>query len=162
MFLRTKKVFSLCFSGRLHYLRFVKKASFILPIMARHNTLGQLGEQEAARYLMHAGYTLHECNWRSGRMEVDIIAEWYGEMVFVEVKTRSDEAYMPAADAVDTDKKLHLLQAARDYMALHALDMPYRFDIITVVGREAPYHVEHHINAFTPQGVRAERLKRTY
>ena len=146
----------------MKYLRFVKKTFFIIPTMAQHNILGQQGEQEAARHLMHAGYTLHERNWRSGRCEVDIIAEWYGEMVFVEVKTRSNETYMPAADAVDANKKQNLLQAARAYMALHALDMPYRFDIITVVGREAPYHVEHHINAFTPQGVRAERLKRTY
>lgn len=130
--------------------------------MAQHNTLGQRGELEAVRHLMHAGYTLHERNWRSGRLEVDIIAEWYGEMVFVEVKTRSDEAYMPATEAVNADKKQNLLQAARAYMAQNALDLPYRFDIITVVGHEAPFRVEHHINAFTPQGVLAERLKRTF
>lgn len=130
--------------------------------MAQHNLLGHQGELEAARHLMHAGYTLHERNWRNGRWEVDIIAEWYGEMVFVEVKTRSNEAFMPVVEAVSLAQQQHLLQAARAYMALKGLDMPCRFDIITVVGREAPFHVEHHINAFTPQGVRAGHSKRTY
>lgn len=128
--------------------------------MASHNDLGRIGEEAAARYLMHAGYTLHERNWRDGQLEVDIVAETYGEMVFVEVKTRRDENYMPALDAIDLAKQENLVRAARSYMALHRLDLPYRFDVITVVGAAPPFRISHHRHAFSPQGVRARRQGR--
>ena len=59
--------------------------------MARHNELGLAGEEEACRYLMHRGYRLLDRNWRVGHLELDIVADYYGEIVFVEVKTRSSQ-----------------------------------------------------------------------
>lgn len=130
--------------------------------MARHNILGQTGEEAACRYLSHAGYTLLDRNWRDGHLEIDIVAEWYGEVVFVEVKTRRDEDYLPAVEAVDLRKKENLLRAARAYMAVHQLDQPCRFDIITVIGQAPPFRITHRERAFSVQGVLAERHHRTY
>ena len=56
--------------------------------MADHNELGREGEDEALLYLTQKGYTLLARNWRSGHLEIDIVAEWFGEIVFVEVKPR--------------------------------------------------------------------------
>lgn len=125
-------------------------------------SLGQIGEETAARYLMHAGYTLLARNWRYGHLEIDIVAEWYGEVVFVEVKTRSNEDYMPALEAVDLRKKENILRAARAYMDMYGLDQPCRFDIITVVGAAPPFRLRHRERAFSPQGVSAERHRRMY
>lgn len=125
-----------------------------------HDLLGQVGEEAAARHLTHAGYTLLDRNWRAGHLEIDIVAEWYGEVVFVEVKTRGDENYMPAVEAVDLRKKERLVRAARAYMAAHRLDLPLRFDIITVVGRQPPFRITHRERAFSVQGVQAARHHR--
>ena len=64
--------------------------------MAQHNELGRLGEQQACRYLAEKGYSLLARNWRLGHLEIDIIADYFGEVVFVEVKTRSSEAIAEA------------------------------------------------------------------
>lgn len=113
--------------------------------MATHNILGQIGEEEACRYLIRKGYSLLERNWRIGHLEVDIIAEWYGEIIFVEVKTRSNEDFTSALSAVDEEKLQNLRLAAGHYLHIKNLDQPIRFDVITVVGTEKPFAITHYI-----------------
>ena len=43
--------------------------------MAEHNELGKIGEDEAIAYLKSKGYSILYRNWRSGKFELDIIAE---------------------------------------------------------------------------------------
>ena len=112
--------------------------------MATHNILGQIGEEEACRYLIRKGYTLLDRNWHMGHLELDIIAEWYGEIIFVEVKTRSNEDFAPAISAIDEEKFKNLRIAAGSYLHLHNLDQPIRFDIITVVGTHRPFTITHY------------------
>ncbi len=127
--------------------------------MAEHNARGLLGEEEACRYLARHHYRLLDRNWRHGHLELDIVADYFGEVVFVEVKARQNEHFAPAEEAVDRQKREHLLQAAKAYMAGHGLDQPVRFDIITVVGRQAPFEIRHIVNAFDPQTAAAERQR---
>lgn len=123
--------------------------------MAQHNDLGALGETEALLYLQQKGYRLLDRNWRSGHLEIDIVAEWYGEIVFVEVKTRTDEHFAPAAEAVNHAKRLHLIAAAKAYLLQHHLtEQVYAFDIITVVGKQRPFCITHIQNAYTEAGVK--------
>ena len=68
--------------------------------MAQHNEVGQWGEQTAALHLMHQDYQILERNWRFRHLEIDIIAEYLGEIVFVEVKTRSGGDFREARAAV--------------------------------------------------------------
>lgn len=116
--------------------------------MAQHNLLGHSGEETAARYLMREGYTLHELNWRCGHLEIDIVAEWYGEIVFVEVKTRRDERFGAPEEAVGTAKQAHLVRAANAYLRIHRIDSPSRFDIIAIVGERPPFTIRHTKHAF--------------
>ena len=88
---------------------------------------------------------------------MDIIAEWFGEIVFVEVKTRRNEQFAPAEDAVDIRKQEHLVKAALAYLSENRLDAPYRFDIITVVGTQPPFKITHLRDAYTPETVRSNR-----
>ena len=122
--------------------------------MALHNELGREGEEAACRYLVRQGYTLLERNWRTAHLEVDIVAEWYGEVVFVEVKTRRDERFAPAREAVTEAKKANIVQAAREYMLRLGERRPFRFDIITVVGAASPFAVTHYRCAYSPAAMR--------
>ena len=90
--------------------------------MAEHNRLGALGEEVACRYLSSLDYRLLERNWRVEHLEVDIIADNYGELVFVEVKTRSREGEFTALGAVDVHKQRNLAVAAEAYMQEHYLN----------------------------------------
>ena len=117
-------------------------------MLTEKKKLGDLGERLAAEYLVLADYRILERNWRSGHHEVDIIAEWFGEIVFVEVKTRSKGDYRTALEAVDRSKRKFLISSARHYLSKNKLDNPYRFDVITVVGEEEPFSVTHFKSAF--------------
>ena len=117
-------------------------------VMAEHNKLGQVGEEEACRYLAEHHYRLLARNWHAGHLELDIVSDYFGELVFVEVKTRRHERIANAADAVDLEKKKNLLKAAYAYMAAHKIDQPFRFDIITVIGEQRPFKIHQIVNAF--------------
>ena len=116
--------------------------------MALHNLLGNKGEMLASRYLLDKGYAVLYYNWRSGHKEIDIIAKHHNVLVFVEVKTRTDERYGDAFAAVD-DKKINLLlSAANAYIQKNNIDLEYRFDVVTVVGCGEHYRIEHIEDAF--------------
>ncbi len=125
--------------------------------MAAHNQLGRLGEEEACRYLVSKNYSLLQRNWRVGHLEVDIVADYYGELVFVEVKTRSSEDFLPAETAVSHDKCENLIKAAHAFQSTFDTDQPIRFDIITVVGQQPPFRINHIPYAFNVESVLAER-----
>lgn len=118
--------------------------------MAEHNSLGKKGEDEAAHYLAAHGYCIRHCNWRKGRNELDIVAEKDSLLVVVEVKTRRNEEYGHPEEAV-TDRKIRTLVALADaYVKEYGIDMPVRFDIVTVTGRGAPFRIRHIQDAFLP------------
>ncbi|WP_375387521.1 YraN family protein [uncultured Amnibacterium sp.] len=73
--------------------------------MAQKDDLGRRGEQQAAAYLTSLGYRILDRNWRCPTGEIDIVAMDRGELVVVEVKTRSTLAYGDPLEAV-TDAKL--------------------------------------------------------
>ena len=73
--------------------------------MSDKAALGARGEELAAGYLRQHGYTIRDRNWRSGRTEIDIIAENSEYIVFVEVKTRSADYQVHSRDAVNVPKQ---------------------------------------------------------
>ena len=119
--------------------------------MAEHNVLGHTGEDDAADYLAREGYHILDRNWRSGHKEIDIVAEKGGVLVIVEVKTRRDARFGKPEDAVSENKIRRIVLAADAYVRLYRIDMPVRFDIITVVGSDAEHcKVVHVQDAFNP------------
>lgn len=115
--------------------------------MSAHNDLGHWGENVAADYLVRLGYVIIERNWKIHHKEIDIIASNGKLFLFVEVKTRSNENFMPAYEAVDTKKRHNLMVAMHVYLRWHPVEIPCRFDIITVVGNRTSYEVFHYENA---------------
>jgi len=71
--------------------------------MEKYNyNLGKLGEKIAEKYLIKNKYTIIEKNFYSKQGEIDIIAEEKDtrEIVFIEVKTRTNSKYGRPKDAV--------------------------------------------------------------
>ncbi|MDE6582214.1 MAG: YraN family protein [Duncaniella sp.] len=117
--------------------------------MASHNDLGAWGEGIARDFLLAKGYAIGEVNLKVGNYEIDFIARKDDRIVFVEVKTRSSRSVDPLA-AVDARKIRRLVRAADEYILSRDIKLEPQFDIITVVGSEAGYEVEHFADAFYP------------
>jgi len=117
--------------------------------MAEHNQLGTYGEDVAAKYLENKGLTILDRNWHSGHKEIDLIAQDSGTLVIAEVKTRSSLAYGDPQDAIDSRKIIRIVKATDAYLRMKRLDLPVRFDIITIVKTGSRLHIEHIEDAFT-------------
>lgn len=119
--------------------------------MAEHNDLGHVGEEVAVDYLCSKGYMIRHRNWKSGKKELDIVAETENQLVIVEVKTRNIDCLAHPQDAITNAKIKHLVYAAEDYIFKYDLMMETRFDVISVIpDKSGHYSVEHIENAFLP------------
>ena len=99
--------------------------------------IGNFGEQMAVRYLRLHGYTVKERNWRSGHMEIDIIAATLSTIAIVEVKARTYtketlETAPPPGNAVKSEKQRLTRQAAKDYLWQHPTKKRPRMDVIEI------------------------------
>jgi len=119
--------------------------------------LGRRGEDIAHRYLQRAGMVVVGRNYRTpgGNGEIDLVGWDHGTLVFVEVKSRASDEYGSPDRAIGSEKRQHMIRAARHY-ARHA-DAPWentRFDVVTVVFSTPP-QVTH-----SKDVIRAARFRR--
>ena len=99
--------------------------------------LGRQGEDRAAVYLAGKGYRILERNYSTRNGEIDLIALHEGEVVFVEVKTRTSNAYGAPELAVNARKQMRMVKAALAYIKYKKLhQMPCRFDVVAISGQE--------------------------
>ncbi len=119
---------------------------------APRQSLGQWGEQEAARYLAGHGYEILEHNHRTPHGELDLIARLpaANTIVFVEVKTRSTRTFGYPEESVNPRKQAHLLNAAQYYIQQHPdLTCTWRIDVIAIQRARPgqPAQITHFENA---------------
>lgn len=86
---------------------------------AAKDALGRRGEAIAAEYLQANGLTIVDRNWRCQQGEIDLIARDGGELVFVEVKTRSSVAFGHPLEAVTAVKLARLRRLAAAWCDAH-------------------------------------------
>jgi len=114
--------------------------------------VGAQGEASAAAFLREQGYEILERNFRTRTGEVDLIACDKGTLVFVEVKTRRDDAYGLPMEAVGLRKQRKIIDAARYYLhRYNHADRDCRFDVVGVelcgVQRHRITHIRNAFNA---------------
>lgn len=95
--------------------------------------LGRWGEDIAARELKRRKYKIVDRNVRVGRGELDIVATDRDEIVFVEVKTRRDQAFGGARAALTHTKARQLERLAQTYLRQHPdRSGAYRIDVVAI------------------------------
>jgi len=111
-----------------------------------YQELGKQGESLACNYLAKKGYTIIARNFRCRQGEIDIIMydKIKNELIFVEVKTRSNAKYGKPVDAVDIKKQKHIYKAACYYVYKHKIKNKFiRFDVIEVYVSNKQFKINH-------------------
>ena len=121
-------------------------------LLADPHYLGRWGQRKAELFLKR------QCqlrtitrNFSSTGGELDLImADNSGTIIFVEVKTRRNEDFMPAAAAVNAEKRKNITYTAKYFLKkFDLLKKSIRFDIITVIlGDKGKPTIQHYPNAF--------------
>ena len=104
--------------------------------------LGRFGEDYSCQYLQNMGWSILDRNWRCRFGEIDIIALAPADknsstpiLVFLEVKTRRDDAFGDPLEAITPTKCWHMRKAAVAWLAQHHTRTPQiiRFDAIGMI-----------------------------
>ncbi len=118
--------------------------------MAAHNELGKNGERMAKELLLQKGYEILDENWVHERAEIDLIAYLNGNIIFVEVKTRSSTGFGLPEDFVNKAKQQLMAAAADAYIEIMNHEGEVRFDIISILFNRNNYTINHIEDAFWP------------
>jgi putative endonuclease len=107
---------------------------------------GRTGEQVAASFLAERGYRVLAKNQRTPLGELDLVCRTAAQVVVVEVKARSGDAYGSALESIGPRKARRLRAAAMWWLSEQGL-LPciLRFDAVLVAldGFGAPCSLEH-------------------
>ncbi len=100
---------------------------------ASRRRLGRKGEDIARRRLEADEYKVLHANYRVGRLEIDLIAEKDGVLVFVEVRTRKGRGFGPPEESITPAKQSHLVDAAQAYLQAHGVTTrDWRIDVVVL------------------------------
>jgi putative endonuclease len=113
--------------------------------------LGRKGQELCEKFLKKQGYKLLERNFLCKTGEIDLImAAPDGAIIFIEVKTRTNENFAEAEGAITAAKKTRMTRAANFFVKKHKLqDFPLRFDaVIVIIGENGEPEIRHYQNAF--------------
>lgn len=108
----------------------------------QNKTTGNAGETQAAEYLAQKGYQILQRNYRSKWGEVDIVAKVKSTVVFVEVKTKTSNAYGEPWEMVNHWKIEQVKRMGEAWCREFGWDGPVRIDVVGVWMGEAP-KIEH-------------------
>lgn len=104
--------------------------------MKAKDALGRRGEEIACAHLIESGFRVVARNWRCPVGEIDIVAYDGAQLVIVEVKTRSSDAYGHPFEAITTAKLARLNRLGAAWVA--AQESGRRLFRIDVVGILCP------------------------
>lgn len=124
--------------------------------MSRHLDTGRQGEDLAVEYLKKQGYRIIDRNVNTPFGELDIICRKKSMVVFVEVKTRTSNAFGRPYEAVGPDKQRRISRSASAWLVERKwTEKPARFDVISVTVRapqDGGVDIEHLEDAFESVG----------
>src|SRR5258705_12382142 len=121
-----------------------------MPVRSSPVELGRAGEKAAADLLRRSGYEVVGSGFRARRGELDLICRRGADLVVVEVKTRTDDAFGTPAEAVGSRKRRALIAAPAQYRALAGWRRPIRFAVVGLtVGTDGRVEAELIEDAFT-------------
>ncbi len=114
--------------------------------MAKHNKVGNNGEQEAVNYLLSKAYNILARNFRFSRFEIDIIAKDGDVLVFIEVKTRTNVSLGMPEVFLSQAQQERIMIAAEHFLAQNNFEGDVRFDIISIIPGKDLHHIKDAFN----------------
>ena len=110
--------------------------------------IGKIGENLAVDYLKKNNYKIIQRNFECKSGEIDIIAIDLNvspnEIVFFEVKTRTNNKYGKPIDAVNQIKQKHIYKATKYYLYIKGFESEYiRLDAIEIYIKNNKYYINH-------------------
>ena len=113
--------------------------------------LGQRAERIAERYLSAKGLELISRNYHCRQGELDLVMMDGNELVFVEVRHRSQSSYGSATDSIAWPKRKRLIAAANCFLAdrHYGLNQYCRFDVVSFNGKLSEANIDWIKNAFS-------------
>lgn len=113
---------------------------------------GSAGEKYACKMLTKKGYKILSRNFQTRFGEIDIVCRDNDYIVFVEVKTRSQQYVGSGREAVNYSKQSKIIKAAVQYLQQNPLELQPRFDVVEVTTINGACSAEHIVNAFDAGG----------
>lgn len=113
----------------------------------RPHQLGKAGEAAAVAYLLDAGYSIIDQNWRGAHGEIDIIARFdfqHPEFVVVEVKTRSSLHCGAPLEAITPTKYRRLFLLGREWISTYQPGALWRIDVLALLRSASGFHITHY------------------
>lgn len=105
---------------------------------------GNSGEDIAVQYLKKRGHVILERNFYCKQGEIDIISKDRNEIVFTEVKSRTDVGFGLPSEAVTKQKIRHLYRTAQYYLYKNnILDEFIRFDVVEILIKSGKFNINH-------------------
>lgn len=108
---------------------------------------GSYGEDLACNFLVKKGYQILTRNYHSRFGEIDIIAKDKGCIVFVEVKTRTNNLFGSPGEAITNKKISKMIKTLQFYLFEHkqgAAD--FRIDAIEIMVKNNKMEIVHSEN----------------
>jgi putative endonuclease len=113
------------------------------PQDVHKKVLGAKGEQLVETYLKNLGMKILKRNYRTPYGEADIVAEFQGETVFVEVKTRENERFGAPSEAVTKSKQERYRKIALFYGKRLGKEPNARFDVAEVFANGEIHYIPY-------------------
>lgn len=102
--------------------------------MKKYNLeIGKQGERIAEEYLKNKGYQILEQNFKTKYSEIDLICKKDNELVFVEVRTKTNERFGLPEETINKNKIQRLVRAVNAYAARKHWPGPYRIEAVCIV-----------------------------
>lgn len=106
--------------------------------------LGKFGEQIVVEYLEKNKYKILKRNFYCKQGEIDIIAKDKNEIIFIEVKTRTNMNFGSPSESVNSIKQKHMYKAAKYFLYKECLlEMLIRFDVVEVLMSGGKVNINH-------------------
>jgi putative endonuclease len=102
-------------------------------VTGRRQEVGRRGEEAARAFLSRRGIRILTENFVCAAGEIDLIGRDGGTLVFIEVKTRTSDAFGPPHLAVHRRKQRQIIRAAQWYLAEQGTpEVSCRFDVLAL------------------------------
>ncbi len=112
--------------------------------------VGKFFEDLACDHIRESGGRILERNFRALRGEIDIIARDGKYLCFIEVKYRKGDEFGPPEAAVNYHKQRQICKISKTYLysRFKSLDIPIRYDVISVSDHDETVSLKWLKNAF--------------